>query len=84
MAGSGRGRAPGDYISVPPNAAAHVDAYFEYRAYELNNKLSWLSLICFYRIVGDDDGGQLFTPEEYDEYKRRVLPMVWIHFFQIQ
>jgi hypothetical protein len=40
MAGSGRGRAPGDYISVPPNAAAHVDAYFEYRAYELNNKLS--------------------------------------------
>jgi hypothetical protein len=28
------------------------------------------------RIVGDDDGGKLFTPEEYDEYKRRVLPMV--------
>ena len=27
-------------------------------------------------IVGDDDGGKLFTPEEYEEYKRRVLPMV--------
>ncbi|CAF1580140.1 unnamed protein product [Adineta ricciae] len=26
-------------------------------------------------IVGDDDGGQTFTPEEYDEYKKRVLPM---------
>nr|XP_015213465.1 PREDICTED: protein FAM221A isoform X2 [Lepisosteus oculatus] len=26
------------------------------------------------RIVGDDDGGQTFTPEEYEEYKRRVLP----------
>ncbi len=32
MAGRGRGRAPGEYISLPPNAAAHVDAYFEYRA----------------------------------------------------
>lgn len=27
------------------------------------------------RIVGDDDGGRLFTPEEYEEYKKRVLPM---------
>ncbi|XP_027892570.1 protein FAM221A isoform X2 [Xiphophorus couchianus] len=27
------------------------------------------------RIVGDDDGGKLFTPEEYEEYKRRVLPL---------
>lgn len=26
------------------------------------------------RIVGDDDGGKLFTPEEYEEYKRKVLP----------
>ncbi|CAF3780682.1 unnamed protein product [Rotaria sp. Silwood1] len=58
MAGRGRGRAPGEYISLPSNAAAHVDAYFEYQA-----------------IVGDDDGGKLFTPEEYEEYKRRVLPM---------
>jgi len=32
MAGKGRGRAPGEYISLPPNAASHVDAYFEYRA----------------------------------------------------
>ncbi|XP_044102166.1 protein FAM221A isoform X7 [Neovison vison] len=27
------------------------------------------------RIVGEDDGGKLFTPEEYEEYKKRVLPM---------
>ncbi|XP_073094798.1 protein FAM221A isoform X2 [Manis javanica] len=27
------------------------------------------------RIVGEDDGGKLFTPEEYEEYKRKVLPM---------
>ncbi len=32
MAGRGRGRAPGEYISLPPNAASHVDAYFEYHA----------------------------------------------------
>ncbi|CAF4260477.1 unnamed protein product, partial [Adineta steineri] len=51
-------REPGDYISLSPNAAAHVDTYFEYRA-----------------IVGDDDGGNLFSPEEYDAYTRRVLPM---------
>ncbi|CAF1314720.1 unnamed protein product [Didymodactylos carnosus] len=51
-------KAPGEYIQVPPNAAAHVDAYFEYR-----------------HIVGDDDGGQMFTPEEYEAYKKRVLPM---------
>ncbi|KAG5843141.1 hypothetical protein ANANG_G00185320 [Anguilla anguilla] len=27
-----------------------------------------------HRIVGDDDGGRLFTPEEYEGYKRKVLP----------
>ncbi|XP_007901377.1 protein FAM221A isoform X2 [Callorhinchus milii] len=27
------------------------------------------------RIVGDDDGGILFTPEEYEQYKKEVLPM---------
>ncbi|CAF3981477.1 unnamed protein product, partial [Adineta steineri] len=26
-------------------------------------------------IVGDDDGGRVFSPQEYEEYKRRVLPM---------
>ncbi|CAL1547803.1 unnamed protein product [Lymnaea stagnalis] len=26
------------------------------------------------RIVGDDDGGQMFTPEEYEAYKRKVIP----------
>lgn len=32
MAGRGPGRAPGEYINLPSNAAADVDAYFEYRA----------------------------------------------------
>ncbi|XP_005997171.1 protein FAM221A [Latimeria chalumnae] len=27
------------------------------------------------RIVGEDDGGKLFTPEEYEKYKKQVLPM---------
>ncbi|XP_068670617.1 protein FAM221A-like [Montipora foliosa] len=27
------------------------------------------------RIVGDDDGGKLFTPDEYEEYKKNVLPL---------
>ncbi|XP_028285132.1 protein FAM221A isoform X1 [Parambassis ranga] len=26
------------------------------------------------RIVGDDDGGTLFTPKQYEEYKRKMLP----------
>ncbi|BFZ04151.1 hypothetical protein BsWGS_07190 [Bradybaena similaris] len=26
------------------------------------------------RIVGDDDGGTMFTPEEYEAYKKKVLP----------
>ncbi|XP_018522918.1 LOW QUALITY PROTEIN: protein FAM221A [Lates calcarifer] len=31
---------------------------------------------CEYRrIVGDDDGGRLFTEEQYEEYKRTVLPL---------
>jgi hypothetical protein len=28
------------------------------------------------RIVGNDDGGITFTPEEYERYKKEVLPMV--------
>jgi len=40
-----------------PNAAAHVDAYWEYK-----------------KIVGDDDNGTMFTPEEYTKYKKEVLP----------
>ncbi len=35
MAGRARGRAPGEYINLPSNAAADVDAYFEYRAYKI-------------------------------------------------
>jgi len=26
------------------------------------------------RIVGDDDGGVLFTPEQYEAYKKKVIP----------
>ncbi|KAL0961828.1 hypothetical protein UPYG_G00332220 [Umbra pygmaea] len=26
------------------------------------------------RIVGEDDGGRLFSPEQYEDYKRTVLP----------
>jgi Holliday junction resolvase RusA-like endonuclease len=32
------------------------------------------------RIVGNDDGGKTFTPEEYEKYKREVLPMVKFFF----
>lgn len=70
-------RAPGEYISLPSNAAQHVDAYFEYRAWDKweFNKKDLYDLLLF-SIVGDDDGGTLFTPEEYESYKKRVLPMV--------
>ncbi len=27
------------------------------------------------KIVGNDDGGKIFSPEEYESYKREVLPM---------
>ncbi|XP_062979984.1 protein FAM221A isoform X3 [Elgaria multicarinata webbii] len=27
------------------------------------------------RIVGEDDGGKIFTPEEYEQYKKKVLPI---------
>lgn len=26
------------------------------------------------RIVGEDDGGKMFTPEEFEEYKKKMLP----------
>lgn len=28
----------------------------------------------FSRIVGEDDGGKLFTVEQYEEYKRKMVP----------
>lgn len=75
MAGRGRVQAPGEHIRLPSNAAADVDAYFEYRAQEKKEKNSDVQLFSN-RIVGDDDGGKVFTPEEYEEYKKHVLPMV--------
>uniref|UniRef100_A0A8B9HL40 Protein FAM221A n=1 Tax=Astyanax mexicanus TaxID=7994 RepID=A0A8B9HL40_ASTMX len=32
-------------------------------------------ILCCVRIVGEDDGGKLFSEAEYEEYKRRVLPI---------
>ncbi|XP_076471463.1 protein FAM221A-like [Babylonia areolata] len=29
----------------------------------------------YHRIVGDDDGGQLMSPEEYEAYKKKVIPL---------
>ncbi|KAK7098130.1 protein FAM221A-like [Littorina saxatilis] len=29
----------------------------------------------YHRIVGDDDGGVMMSPEEYEAYKRKVIPM---------
>ncbi|KAL3843152.1 hypothetical protein ACJMK2_021103 [Sinanodonta woodiana] len=29
----------------------------------------------YHRIVGEDDGGTPFSPEEYEEYKQKILPM---------
>lgn len=34
-----------------------------------------LSARCFWRIVGDDDGGTLFTPEQYEAYKKKMVPL---------
>ncbi|XP_069770016.1 protein FAM221A isoform X4 [Narcine bancroftii] len=33
------------------------------------------SYVEYRRIVGEDDGGNLFTPEEYERYKKEVLPI---------
>ena len=30
------------------------------------------------RIVGNDDENEIFTLEEYERYKKEVLPMVFI------
>ncbi|KAM8840191.1 protein FAM221A [Spinachia spinachia] len=40
-----------------------------------NSALRAVDAYCEYkRIVGDDDGGQLFTPKQYEEYKKKMLP----------
>ncbi|THD25712.1 hypothetical protein D915_003508 [Fasciola hepatica] len=28
------------------------------------------------RIVGEDDGGKIFTPQQYEEYKKKYIPIV--------
>jgi len=37
--------------------------------------LNYHYLCC--RTVGDDDGGKMFNEQEYEEYKKRVIPQVW-------
>ncbi|XP_075900017.1 protein FAM221A isoform X2 [Nelusetta ayraudi] len=33
------------------------------------------SYLEYKRIVGDDDGGTLFTPEQYEAYKKKMVPL---------
>ncbi|KAM7537913.1 hypothetical protein Aperf_G00000077919 [Anoplocephala perfoliata] len=33
------------------------------------------SYLLYHRIVGDDDNGRIFSPDQYEAYKRRVFPM---------
>jgi hypothetical protein len=47
----------------------------------LTNAVSWTVCLsqlghAIFRIVGDDDGGVMFTPDQYEAYKKKVLPMV--------
>ena len=35
-----------------------------------------IGLFPVFSIVGDDDGGTMFTPEEYEAYKKKVIPQV--------
>jgi hypothetical protein len=37
--------------------------------------MATLTLNNFCSIVGDDDGGRLMSPEEYEKYKKEVLPI---------
>ena len=32
------------------------------------------SMEFYCRIVGDDDGGVLFTPKQYEAYKKKIIP----------
>jgi len=63
----------------------HVYRYSDpYRFWSRQNDQTYFFRIqCIYsalpaRIVGDDDGGTMFTPDQYEDYKRRVLPMVCV------
>jgi hypothetical protein len=51
MAGRGPARAPGEHIRLPANAAADVDAYFEYRAYDRIDSIDCLSYFTCRDIV---------------------------------
>ena len=60
---------------IPPNTSLRRNyGLFEnnYGLFEDNCGL----FVCVCRIVGDDDHGVTFTPEQYEEYKRRVIPIV--------
>ncbi|ETE68857.1 hypothetical protein L345_05342, partial [Ophiophagus hannah] len=51
-------------LTFQSGASAAIDDYLEYKRNQH-----------FCRIVGEDDGGKLFTPEEYEQYKKQVLPI---------
>ena len=67
-------------IKFGKDAARSVDEYWEYNRQIIFNDFFHFNLklepIILYRIVGNDDGGKLFTPDEYENYKKEVLPMV--------
>lgn len=81
---SDRGRGPpGERLSFGKGAAKAVDDYWEYTRLEHCQAKRFAKYFLFskqkvlpLRIVGNDDGGVPFTPEQYENYKREVLPMV--------
>jgi hypothetical protein len=68
-------------LVVSSEAQAGIDAYIEYRNI-VGSSICICSILTFLiffsasiSFPGDDDGGKLFTPAEYETYKRRVAPM---------
>lgn len=68
---------PGEHIKLNSNAAKSIEDYWEYTRYRKFRKFILNQIYKIKkRIVGNDDGGITFTPEEYERYKKEVLPMV--------
>ena len=34
----------------------------------------YIKCVIIFRIVGEDDGGVLMTPQQYEKYKKKVIP----------
>ena len=58
---------------------AHLHVHYCYQ----NVDRHYYMYIIVIRIVGEDDGGKPFTPEEFEEYKKKVLPMVTNYLLRI-